>query len=129
MSGMRIQRLDVGVESISRWKVRDEQHLPKEGKPAPSFLPRDRDLDDILRRPSLDERLPRLLQPENVDPELLEPSVLSDTRRSVEALFKEASEVVTGKSQAKLEAAANLLAEEIAFDDEIRTALAALLRG
>ena len=39
-----------------------------------------RPLDDILRRPSLDERLPRLLQPEMLDPDLLDPATLSDTR-------------------------------------------------
>lgn len=75
---MRVENLGVGVESVSLWQVEDEVHLPKEGGLAPTFLPQYRPLDDILRRPSLDERLPRLLQPEMLDPDLLT-RTLSDT--------------------------------------------------
>lgn len=126
---MRIQKLDVGVERISRWQVRDEQHLPNSTKLAPKFLPRERALDEILNRPSLDERLPNLLQPDNVDPDLLEPSLLSATRIEVENIFAAAAKTAKGARQETLQKAADILEEEVGFDSEIRKALAALLRG
>ena len=66
---MKIRNLDIGVESITRWQIDDEIHLPKDRGLAPTFLPLYRPLDEILRRPSLDERLPALMQPESLDPD------------------------------------------------------------
>ena len=84
---MRVRNLNIGVESISRWQVEDEVHLPKETGLRPGFLPLYRPLDEILRRPSLDERLPGLLQPELLDPDLLEPATLTDVRHQTREIF------------------------------------------
>lgn len=126
---MRIRSLDRGVESISLWQVEDEVHLPKEGGLAPAFLPQYRALDDILRRPSLDERLPRLLQPEFVDPDLLDPATLSDTRLAARTHFAAEAERSTGRRRAILETAAGYLEDAVAMDEEVRRSLAVLLRG
>ncbi|MEO9530021.1 hypothetical protein [Roseibium sp.] len=126
---MRIQRLDTGLESISRWRVDDEQHLPVEGKSAPKFLPKHRELDEILRRPSLDERLADLLEPAFIDPDLLEPSIMSETRMSVRHLMQTAAKDASGPAMAALDEAAALLGDEVELDQEVRSALAALLKG
>lgn len=126
---MRAKRLDFGLESITRWRVGDEDHLPVEGKAAPRFQPRHRELDEILRRPSLDERLTDALQPLYIDPDLLEPSVLSATRQSTRQLLAAAAESASGHRQAVLADAAMLLAEDVYLDQEVQAAIAALLKG
>ena len=126
---MRIQKLNVGVESITRWQVRDEQHLPKEGRITPKFLPKHRELDEILRRPSLDERLPRLLQPAVIDPDLLEPGILAQARQAASNAFASAAHNQQGDKRNTLEKAAQILENEVELDNEVRTALAALLKG
>lgn len=126
---MRSRRLDVGIESISRWRIGDEDHLPLAGKASPKFLPKSKELDEILRRPTLDERLTDLLQPEQVDPDLLEPSVLSATRQSTQKLLEAAADGTTGAERSVLSEAARLLSEEVTLDQDIQAALAALLKG
>ncbi|MEL6683369.1 MAG: hypothetical protein AAFQ09_12115 [Pseudomonadota bacterium] len=126
---MRIQKLDVGLAEISRWQIEDEQHLPRDGALVQRFLPQVQDLDQILRRPSLDERLPNLLEPKGLDSELLDPSVLADARQGAAEIFEQASKTAMGDDQTALRQAADLLAEQVALDDDIRAALAALFRG
>ncbi|WP_187972879.1 hypothetical protein [Aquibium microcysteis] len=126
----RIQALDVGVETIARWRVDDEQHLPKDKKAPPVFLPETRALDEILHRPSLDERLPNLLKPERLDPDLLRPARVSDIRRSLAQRFRDLEQSAAGEvRRTAFAAAATVLEEDIVLDDEVRTALALLLRG
>lgn len=126
---MRIQRLDIGVESITRWDREDEVHLPREGTPAPQYIPQYQHLDEILRRPSLDERLPSLLQPASVDPDLLAPAVLGDTRLAARNVFVEEAERAKGAQRDLFQAAARVLDEDRGLDEEVRRALATLLRG
>lgn len=128
---MRIKGLDIGVESVTRWQVEDEVHLPTEGPAAPSFLPEYRALDSILSRPSLDERLPDLLQPTGLDPDLLEPSALTDLRAELQGLFSRrvATPGLSPDDRALFSGAADLLGADSAMDDEVRAALAMLLRG
>ena len=126
---MRIKRLDIGLESITNWRVEDEVHLPKEGPIAPVFLPLYRPLQEIIHRPSLDERLPSLLQPTTVDPELLEPSKLTEARVDARSLLSEHARRSSGAERATFQEAASLLDDGVVLDDEIRSALAALLRG
>ena len=126
----RIQPLEVGVETIARWRIDDEQHLPKDKKAPPVFLPETRALDEILRRPSLDERLPNLLKPERIDPDLLRPARVSEIRRSLAQRFRDLE--LSSSSEAKrtaFAAAATVLEEDVVLDDEVRSALALLLRG
>ena len=123
---MRVQSLDVGVADIHRWRRSDEVHLPHEMSARSVFLPEMRPLDAILRRETLDERLTGHLVPEMVDPDLLAPSVMGETRRSVADKIALAADCGGG---AALDAAAELLDAELALDDEVREALAALLRG
>jgi hypothetical protein len=125
----RIRNLDVGLERITQWEVGDEFHLPVEGKPAPAFLPQYRPLDEVLRRPSLDERLPDLLQPTDLDPGLLDPAALTAARQDLAVLFRRNARDGHGKAAETLDKAARLLDADDGLDTEIRAALAALLRG
>ena len=126
---MKIRSLNIGLESITSWQVSDEIHLPKDGGLSPAFLPLHRPLDEILRRPSLDERLPTLLQPENLDPELLQPAALTAARQQICWRFSEAANRNTGRKRDLFKAASALLEDDIELDEDVRTALAALLRG
>lgn len=126
---MRVRPLDVGLEAITRWNREDEAHLPQDGTIRPSFLPHDRPLDEILRPPSLDERLASLLQPEGLDPDLMLPGALGMIRQDVAALFARQALRAQGRSQDMLERASRCLAEAAELDDDIRGALAALLRA
>ena len=125
----RIRNLDVGLERITQWEIGDEFHQPPEGKVAPPFLPQHRPLDEVLRRPSLDERLPDLLQPADLDPGLLDPAALTATRRGLALLLKRNATEGHGKGAEALERAARLLEADEGLDAEVRAALAALLRG
>lgn len=126
---MRIRNLDVGVEQITEWHVDHEFHLPSNGTAAAAFLPQARPLDAILKRPSLDERLPDLLQPLELDPLLLDPSTLTETRRSARGFFQAQSLSAGGEASGIFAAAARLLEDDDTMDGEIRAALATLLRG
>lgn len=126
---MRIKNLDIGVERITQWNVGDEVHLPNEAGPAPAFLPQHRPLDEILRRPSLDERLPELLLPSQLDPGLLEPAALTDTRRELAEAFRARASAAHGEAAAAFAAASELLAVDDGLDAQVRAALALLLRG
>lgn len=125
---MRIKNFDIGVERISKWNVGDEFHLPDDGKAAPAFLPAPRPLDDILLRPSLDERLPDMLQPARVDPDLLHPAVLTGVRQGLARFFSEKA-ATAAEGSAIFAAAAGVLRADDHMDAEVRAALAMLLRG
>jgi len=125
----RIRNLDVGLERITQWEIGDEFHLPAEGKAAPAFLPQYRPLDEVLRRPSLDERLPDLLQPAELDPGLLDPAALTATRQDLMTFFSRSARDARGKAAETLDRAARLMEEDDGLDAEVRAALAALLRG
>lgn len=125
---MRVRNLDIGVERITRWQVSDEFHLPAEERAAPAFLPQPRHLDEILRRPSLDERLVDLLRPDAVDPNLLDPATLSRTRHEIAGLLGDAARA--GHAAAGTFAAAvEILNADSLLDEEVRAALALLLRA
>ncbi|WP_375453314.1 hypothetical protein [uncultured Methylobacterium sp.] len=126
---MKIGSLDIGLESVTRVGPRDQPHLPKEGPVGPAFLPQPAALDAVLRRPSLDERLPRLLQPLSLDAALLQPAALTEARITAGATFATAARRATGHRRRVLDEAARFLAEDAALDDEVRSALAALLRA
>ena len=126
---MRVRNLNVGVEAITRWQAEDEVHLPDAAGLKPQFLPLYQHLDAILRRPSLDERLPDLLQPEFLDPDLLEPRTLTETRNATRDLFVSAGRRQTGRMRRLFELVAGQLDEDTALDDEIRRSLALLMRG
>ncbi|MGJ0508135.1 MAG: hypothetical protein ACR652_13620 [Methylocystis sp.] len=127
---MRIRAFDVGLESITRLQPEDEVHLPESGALPQMFLPETRPLDAILRRPSLDERLPELLAPLSLDPELLNPSVLTATRLAMQTFFGHHAEREERAGARNIFSAATALLEnDTALDHEVRSALAALLRG
>lgn len=122
-------RPDIGLVGISRHRIGDEHHLPVEGKSAPKFQPRHGEFEDVLRRPTLDERLTGHLQPRNIDPDLLEPRTLSQARRGALEIFESAAEGVPGPVGAALTATAVLLAGEVEAEIDIHSALTALLKG
>ncbi len=126
---MRVRSQNIGVESISRWQADDEVHLPTETGLRPAFLPLYRPLDEILRRPSLDERLPALLQPDVLDPDLLEPAMLTDVRHQTRDILSARARRETGRRKQLFEIAASYLGDDISLDNEVRRSLAALLRG
>jgi hypothetical protein len=127
---MRIRTLDVGVESITQWQEEDEVHLPKDGALQQLFLPQARPLDSVLRRPSLDERLPALLARTTLDPELLNPATMSETRLQMREFFARRAETEQKSGPRNIYAAtAALLGNDAALDQEVRAALAVLLRG
>jgi hypothetical protein len=126
---MRIRSMDIGLESVSRFLVEDDVHLPEEKGLRPVFLPLARPLDDVLRRPSLDERLPRLLQPEFLDPDLLEPATLTHVRLEARRFMAKRARQESGSRRQLLELAASHLDNEASLDDEVRRSLSALLRG
>lgn len=126
---MRVKQFESGLESISRWQIDDEQHLPKLSRLAPKFLPRTQALDEILARPTLEERLPNLLEPELSDPDLLEPSVMTEARNGARDAFRSAASQTEGARREALREAAAILDQEVTFDEEIRQALAELLKG
>ncbi|MBG6146009.1 MAG: hypothetical protein RIE06_33705 [Roseibium album] len=121
--------LESGLDSISYRRIGDEDGLPAEGKIAPGFIVRHQELDKILRRTSLDQKLPDLLQPASLDPELLEPSILSGSREAAQQVLRAATANATGSTRDALQKAADILAQEMQFDSEVRTALASLMKG
>ena len=126
---MKIRNFDIGLESYTKVGAGEDVHLPREGALGPTFIPKPGYLDEVLKRPSLDERLPQLLQPRTLDAGLLEPAVLTETRLSARTLFAEAARRATGQRRRILDQAALFLDEDADLDDEVRTALAALLKG
>ncbi|MFP7674953.1 hypothetical protein ACG74X_16505 [Marivita sp. S0852] len=117
---------DLGVAGIHRWRVEDEVHLPGGPPSAPGFLPQERPLDAVLRRDTLDERLVSHMVPSQLDADLLSPAVMTRTRETLAGKLALAADI--GNS-ATLNRAALLLEEELALDEEVRAALAALLKG
>lgn len=126
---MRVRNLNVGVEAVTRWQAQDEVHLPQDVGLRPQFLPLEQHLDAILNRPSLDERLPGLLRPEFLDPDLLDPRTLTETRHATRDLFRRAAARHAGRARTLFELAARQLDEDVAMDVEIREALSVLMRG
>jgi hypothetical protein len=128
MSNPRIQSLRVGVSGIERWRVEDEVHLPERGQQAPLFLPETRPLDAILKRETLEEKLLGHLVPNEIDAELMKPSVMTAARHALRDHFADAASQ-GGPGADALAFAANLMETEVELDAEIQEALAALLRG
>ena len=126
---MRIAPAIPGIENVARWRESDEIHLPAGPPAGPAFLPRRRPLDEVLHRPSLDERLTDLLQPRGVDPDLLHPARLRDARLAVAAAFERLSVHASGGNRETLRHAIVELDDAAGLEDEIQEALAALMRG
>lgn len=124
-----IKELNIGVESISRWRIDDDTHLPKEGRRAPGYIPLNRPLHDVLHRPTLNERLPDLLQPETIDPDLTAPAVLAETQVDVRTLLAHFASHTTGLQKATLERALALIDHNELLDEEVRASLATLYRA
>jgi hypothetical protein len=128
-STRRIVGLNVGLTGIDQWRARDEQHLPPGGRTRPAFFPEVRPLDAILRRETLDERLAGDVVPDELSSELLLPAVLGEVRKSLKSRLEAAGRRASGRARDHIMAGAALLETEVALDEEIREALAALLRG
>lgn len=126
---MKIQPLDIGLENVTRWRANDEVHLPEERGLKPPFLPLYRPLDEILHRPSLEERLPQLLQPAFLDPDLLEPATLTAVRIETQRVLAARARQEVGRRKKVLEAAASHFDDAVNLDNQVRRSLAALLRG
>jgi hypothetical protein len=70
-----------------------------------------------------------MLEPELSDPDLLEPSVMTEARNGARDAFRNAASQAEGARRAALREAAAILDQEVTFDEEIRQALAELLKG
>ena len=121
--------LNVGVTGVDRWRRDDEVHLPEGKRTTPFFLPETRPLDAILRRETLDERLARDVVPSELNPDLMEPPVLTATRISLRDKLAQAAGNAPGKARQDIMAGVMQLETEVALDEEIREAIAALLKG
>lgn len=124
-----IKELNIGVESISRWRIDDDTHLPEGSQRAPTYIPLNRPLHDVLHRPTLNERLPDLLQPATIDPELTEPSILMEARVDTRTLIALNASQASGIQKATLERALALIDHNELLDEEVRASLATLYRG
>lgn len=124
-----IKELDVGLELISRWRVDDDLHLPEGGPRAPTYFPVNRPLHDVLNRPTLDERLPDLLQPATIDPDLTQPAMLMEVRVDTRTLLADFASRANGLQKATLERALSLIDQNELLDEEVRASLATLYRG
>lgn len=121
--------LNIGVTGVDHWRRTDEVHLPDGKRPSAFFLPETRPLDAILRRETLDERLARDVVPSELSPELLEPPVLTATRISLRDRLAQAAARAGGRAQQEINAGVAQLEQEVELDEEIREAIAALLKG
>ena len=70
-----------------------------------------------------------MLEPEHVDSDLLDPTVLGDTRDATLAVIATARQGANAATDQALDRLHDVLTEDAALDREIRTALAALLKG
>lgn len=129
MRSGRVGPLNTGLSDIRHWRESDEVHLPVGQTVRIPFLPEQRPLDAILRRETLEERLVSFIVPERISPELGEPGAIARAREELHAQFQRFAEISPGAAGQALKAAADVLARESVLDDEIRTALAALLRA
>ena len=126
---MKIKPFNTGIEGVSNWRRADETHLPTEGQLATEFSAELPLLDEILRPPTLDERLPLLTRPDVLDVALLEPAVMAAARQELmELLRQNRAQAEPGKGPL-FEAAIFTLASDFELDAQVRVALAALFRA
>lgn len=129
MQSGRIGPINTGLADIQRWRDSDEVHLPQGNMIRTPYVPEQRPLDAILRRDTLEERLAGFIAPSQLSPELGEPGAIRAAREALQARFRALAKRSSGRGATALEAAAHLLDHERALDDEVQTALAALLRA
>ena len=128
MSAISLER---GIDSISNLPVGDENHMFPKGKVGlgGAFLPPPRELDKVIRLLSLSQKLLDRISPTSFHPELLDASCLSGTREAAQQSLQAATANATGSKRDALQKAADILAQEMQFDGEVRTALASLMKG
>lgn len=129
MRSGRVGPLNTGLSDIRHWRESDEVHLPVGQTARIPFLPEQRPLDAILRRETLEERLVSFIVPDRISPELGEPGAIARARMGLHDHFQRFATNGPRAAGSTLQAAADLLARETVLDEEIRTALAALLRA
>ena len=126
---MKVRNFNIGVESITRWQRTDEVHLPIEGQLNPEFSDEVPLLDQMLRPPMLNERLPLMMTPDDLERRLLEPTVMSATKETLLAALSGEAKFAGSTAGEIVDAAITDLKNDIRMDDDIRSALVALFRG
>ena len=126
---MKLRPLNIGLEGVSQWRRADETHLPTEGQLAPEFSTETTRLEAILRPPRLDERLPMMATPDQIDPTLLEPAVFSATKIELGTYLRECRMTTNEQDAPLVEAAILALSTDSELDNQVRHALVALFRG
>jgi len=126
---MKVRNFNIGVESITRWQRTDEVHLPIEGQLNPEFSDEVPLLDQMLRPPTLNERLPLMMAPDDLERRLLEPTVMSATKETLLNTLVHEARIAGSVAGEIYDAAIIDLKNDIRMDDEIRSALVALFRG
>ena len=129
MQSGRIGPINAGIADIRRWRDSDEVHLPPGSLVRTPFVPEQRPLDAILRRETLEERLAGFIIPARLSPELGEVGAIRAAREALQDRFRKAALHMTARRPSVLQAAVQLLDHECALDEEVQTALAALLRA
>ena len=126
---MKLRPLNVGIEGVSQWRRVDEAHLPTEGQLAPEFSTETPLLEAILRPPRLDERLPAMTTPDQLDPTLLEPAIFSEAKAELGNYLRNCRLTTNEQDAPLVEAAILALATDGELDNQVRHALVALFRG
>lgn len=126
---MKIRSFDVGLEGITHWQRTDEAHLPTEGVLRPEFTPAPQMLDEMLRPPTLEEKIQSLSVPDMVDPALLEPAVMASVKSSLLKKLNDERLRSRGPLNALLSDAFAILENDIQMDREVEASLVALFRG
>jgi hypothetical protein len=126
---MKLRPFNVGLEGVSQWRRADEAHLPTEGQLTPEFSAETTPLEAILRPPRLDERLPMMTVPDQLDPALLEPAIFATAKKELGAYLRECRLTTNAQDAPLVEAAILALATDSEFDTQVRHALVALFRG
>lgn len=129
MQSGRIGPINTGLADIRRWRERDEVHLPPGSTVRAPFAPEQRPLDAILRRETLEERLAGFIVPSRLSPELGDVGAIRAARLALQDRIRQFAARAPKGSATALTAAISLLDHEHALDEEVQTALAALLRA
>jgi hypothetical protein len=95
----------------------------------PEFAPAPQLLEEILRPPTLEEKIQALSVPDLVDPALLEPTVMASIKAEVLKRLSDERIRNRGALNPLLAEAHSMLENDIAMDREVEASLVALFRG
>lgn len=122
--------LERGLVGVSWQKVGAHEPLPT-GRVDPQFLPQRPLLDQILHRPTFEERMFLTLGLHTIDPELLRVVIFRQTRLELLHFFsrKRDKEKDNERRRTIFAKAAELLDQDESFDEDVTGKMAALVQA